>query len=348
MLLIIKSASFRFFMHAAYFVQENNKVRCRLCPHYCLLSDGKTGICRVRRNVSGTLQVETYGRVSSIHLDPVEKKPLYHFYPGHHILSVGSVGCNMHCSFCQNCDISQVGARDYLEEYPVTAIVKEALDMNGNLGVAFTYNEPVINYEFVMDVSHALHAEGLKTVLKTNGYINEKPLEELLPYIDAFNVDLKSFTEPFYQKQAKAHLEPVKNTLIALKKHRKHLEITHLVIPGLNDSFEEFEALTDWISYELGSQTVLHISRYFPKYKLTRPSTPESTLEAFYKIARNKLAYVYLGNVGRHLPGHDTTCPGCRAVAIKRVGYSVDLAGIDNQGNCKSCGYNIVRMESKK
>jgi pyruvate formate lyase activating enzyme len=294
--------------------------------------------------VSDTLQVETYGRLASVYLDPIEKKPLYHFFPGRPVLSIGSVGCNMQCAFCQNCDISQVGVKDYvwLEEYTIEKIVKEASSVRGNIGIAFTYNEPVINYEFVTDVAHAIHAVGLKNVLVTNGYINQKPLEELLPYIDAFNVDLKAFSENFYHKQTQSHLEPVKQTLITLRNNRKHLEITNLIVPELNDKIEEFDAMTSWIADQLGSQVVLHISKYFPKYQTTKPPTPDSTLKRFYEIARKKLKYVYLGNAGKHLSGRDTICPECGMTIIERDGYQTAAVGLGRDGNCKKCGTEIL------
>lgn len=330
----------QFPMQAAYYTSENGKIRCHLCPHHCLIKDGQTGICRVRRNVNGILQVETYGRLSAIHLDPIEKKPLYHFFPGSSILSIGSVGCNMKCKFCQNCDISQVGVGEYvnLEEYTVDQLVHEAHSIKENIGIAFTYNEPSIFYEYMVDVAQAAHLLGLKNVMVTNGFIETEPLTNLLPFIDAYNVDLKSFNDVFYQKLTSSHLEPVKQTLTILRKAEKHFEITNLIIPGHNDSTEEFGQMINWIHDKLGRQSVLHLSKYFPRYQFTKPPTSDSVLEHFYAIASKKLDYVYVGNVGTHVSGHDTRCKKCGTKLIKRNGYQIDTSNLTREGTCAGCG----------
>jgi pyruvate formate lyase activating enzyme len=330
----------QFRMQAAYFTSESGKVHCHLCPHHCLIKDGQTGICRVRRNVNGILQVETYGRLAAIHLDPIEKKPLYHFYPGSSILSVGSVGCNMRCKFCQNCDISQVGVNEFvaLEEYTVDGLVQEAYSIKENIGIAFTYNEPSIFYEFMVDVAQASHLLGLKNVMVTNGFIETEPLQNLLPFIDAFNVDLKAFNDIFYRKLTNSHLEPVKQTLMLLRKAQKHFEITNLIIPGHNDSIEEFQQMINWIHDKLGKETILHLSKYFPRYQFTKAATPDSVLEHLYNIAIKKLDYVYVGNIDNHMPGHHTVCQSCGTILIKRSGYQIDVASLTKDGNCASCG----------
>lgn len=330
-------------MQAAYYSIENNKVRCNLCPHHCLISDGQTGLCKVRRNVNGTLQIETYGRLAALHLDPIEKKPLYHFYPGSKILSIGSVGCNLKCKFCQNCDISQVGLNKNvpMEEYNVDQIVNMAYSMKDNIGIAFTYNEPSIFYEYMIDVSQAAHLAGLKTVMITNGYIETEPLTNLLPFIDAFNVDLKAFTNTFYLKQTNSTLEPVKNTLILLRKAQKHFEITNLIIPGFNDTKEQFVEMIEWIYNKLGKDTILHLSKYFPHYQFTKPATPDKTLEQYLEIAREKLNYVYLGNVNKHMPGHDTLCPLCSTTIVKRTDYDVNIIALSKQSTCMHCSHPI-------
>jgi pyruvate formate lyase activating enzyme len=327
-------------MQASFYAIENGNVRCKLCPHHCLIKDGETGFCRVRRNVSGTLQIETYGRLAAIHLDPIEKKPLYHFFPGSSILSIGSVGCNLRCKFCQNCDISQVGIHKsvMLEEYSVDQLVNEASSMKENIGIAFTYNEPSIFYEYMVDVAHASHLVGLKNVMVTNGYIDAEPLKNLLPFIDAYNVDLKSFNEGFYRKQTNSHLAPVKETLVLLHEHQKHFEITNLIIPGYNDSVEEFKTMIRWIVDKLGKQTVLHLSRYLPRYQFTKPETPDFVLKHFYDIAKEKLDYVYLGNVGNHMPGRHTICPQCGTEIIKRTGSQVQVTALSEDGKCFHCG----------
>jgi pyruvate formate lyase activating enzyme len=330
-------------MEASFYITENDKVRCTLCQHRCLIGNGKFGICRVRRNIGGTLFAETYGQLSAVHLDPIEKKPLYHFYPGRQILSVGSVGCNLHCSFCQNCDISQVGVMEFdaLKEYSVDRLVKEMQLIRGNLGIAFTYNEPAVFFEYMYDVAKATHGMGYKNVMITNGFIEEEPLQNILPFMDAFNVDLKAFTDDFYRKQTHSHLEPVKETLKRLRKENKHLEITNLIIPGLNDSEEEFTSMINWICDELGDQTILHLSRYFPRYQMTKPSTSDSILVRCFEIAHAKLSYVYLGNTN-HLQGQNTYCSRCKALIIKRNGYVIDASGITKDGTCNQCGNSVV------
>jgi pyruvate formate lyase activating enzyme len=332
-------------MKAIYFTRENNKVRCQLCPHQCLIAEGKTGICRVRKNSNGVLIAENYGKLSTIHLDPIEKKPLYHFYPGSYILSVGSVGCNMQCRFCQNCEISQASVDGYkwLKEYTVSQLVNEAKFTKGNIGIAFTYNEPTVFYEYMLETAKATHELGLKNVMITNGFINPEPLNELLPYIDAFNVDLKAFSDDFYQKQTHSQLAPVKQILIQISNASKHFEITNLIIPGLNDADNEFETLVDWIYNELGAKTMLHLSKYFPRYQMAQPSTPDDLLLRFFEKACRRLDYVYLGNTGSQLPGHDTECPKCKITVIRRNGYIIDTSGVTVNGNCVNCTEHIVK-----
>jgi len=259
---------------------DKNKVQCNLCPHECILDEGKLGICGVRRNVQGILVNETYERISAIHFDPIEKKPLYHFYPGSIILSVGGIGCNLSCSFCQNCDISQASVETFawFRHYSVEDIVNMAIDKNDNIGVSFTYNEPTIHYEYMLEIAKAAKTRGMKTTMISNGYINPEPLKRLLRYTDAFNIDLKAFRNDFYKKHAKATLEPVLVTLKTLKQNNKHFEMTNLVIPGLNDDVAVFREMIQWICDELGEDSILHISRYFPHHKMDIESTPARTL----------------------------------------------------------------------
>ncbi|MFO7613963.1 MAG: AmmeMemoRadiSam system radical SAM enzyme, partial [Bacteroidales bacterium] len=226
-------------MHpASYFTPlPGNKVKCTLCPHLCTLAEGKKGICHVRRNAGGTLVTDVYEKSCALRFDPIEKKPLYHFYPGSMILSVGSVGCNLRCKFCQNWEISQTCAEDYPFLKPVTAeeILRMSDDREDNSGIAYTYNEPTVFYEFMLDIAKKAKAKGLKNVAVTNGFINASPLNELLEYLDAFNVDLKAFTDDFYKRVTGGRLQPVKDTILAVSKAGKHLELTHLVVTGLND-----------------------------------------------------------------------------------------------------------------
>jgi len=331
-------------MQASFYVIENDKVRCNLCPHNCLIGNGKTGICYVRRNIGGTLFAENYGKLSAIHLDPIEKKPLYHFYPGSHILSIGSVGCNMHCAFCQNCDISQTGVQEFkwLKEYRVNKLVTEVKSWKNNLGIAFTYNEPTVFFEYMLEVARETHNLGYKNVMISNGFISIEPLKNILPYIDAFNIDLKAFTDNFYQKQTHSHLEPVKQTLLYLRKEKKHVEVTNLIIPGLNDSEDEFGMMINWIANELGSQTILHLSRYFPMYQMTKPATSDVVLSKCFEIAKAKLHYVYLGNAGNLMQGQHTECANCHYQVIRRLGYNIDASGITKDGACVKCGNTVV------
>ncbi len=248
----------------------------------------------MRKNIDGMLYSLVYGETTSIALDPIEKKPLYHYHPGEYILSLGTKGCNFKCPYCQNWTISQ--DMDAPTEKATSAwIIKKAKESK-SFGVAYTYNEPFIWYEFVLDTAKLAKAQGLENVLVTNGYVNPKPLEEMLPYIDAMNIDLKSMEEEFYRKICGGRLEPV---LYVIKRSAKscHIELTNLIIPGLNDSDGNFIRLVDWIFDNVGPDVPLHFSRYFPCYKMTTPATPLDALERAYKIAKVKLKHVYLGNV---------------------------------------------------
>jgi len=334
-------------MKTALFYQklDDSKVRCFLCPHNCILTNNKLGICGVRRNRSGDLYNETYEKVSSIHFDPIEKKPLYHFLPGKIILSIGSIGCNLKCSFCQNCEISQATVDDFrwLNHYSVEEIVDIATDKAGNTGLSYTYNEPTIHYEYMLDIATRIKEKKMYNTMVSNGYINPEPLIKLMPVMDAFNIDLKAFTEDFYKKHSKAKLQPVLETLKLLHQHGKHFEITNLVIPTLNDDPLVFGKMIDWICEELGEFTILHLSRYFPHYKMNISSTPVSTLERLYNIAREKLHYVYLGNVAGS-EGQNTYCPFCHHLLISRFGYNTSITGIGVDGKCKKCGLLVPNI----
>jgi pyruvate formate lyase activating enzyme len=317
---------------------DGNKVQCHLCPHNCIISEGKLGTCGVRRNRGGDLYSETYEKISAVHFDPIEKKPLYHFLPGKIILSIGSVGCNLSCNFCQNCDISQVTVDDFswFKHYTVGDIVDLAVSKNTNAGVSYTYNEPSIHYEYVLEIATEIKRRKMYNVMVSNGFINKEPLLKLLPVIDAFNIDLKAFTDEFYKKLTRSSLNPVLDTLKLINKSGNHLEITNLIIPTLNDDPQTFGKMVDWIYKELGENTVLHLSRYFPHYKMTIAGTPISTLESLYNIAREKLHYVYLGNVVCS-NGQNTYCPFCNNLIIGRSGYFTSVTGIDKDGKCQKC-----------
>jgi pyruvate formate lyase activating enzyme len=274
----------------------NDVVRCFLCPKHCHIAEGKTGFCSVRKNVDGILISLNYGVCNLGILDPIEKKPLRHFMPGSPIFSVGSLGCNFSCLFCQNHEFVHGGQQ--LVTVTPEAVVLHALKLKGesnNIGIAYTYSEPTVWYEFVYDTAVLARKAGLKNVLVTNGYIEQAPLAALLPYIDAMNIDVKAFRGTFYREVCCGELEQVKQTVI-LAVPQTHVEITTLVIPGLNDSPDEIKALARWLG-ELSPQITLHLTRYFPCNKMTIPATPVATLEHLQNIASHYLQHVYLGNV---------------------------------------------------
>jgi len=322
-----------------YSRQNNNSVKCELCPHECHINIGSTGICGVRRNDQGTLIAETYGIIASSSLDPIEKKPLYHYHPGKMIYSIGSYGCNLKCIFCQNHEISQVIPAN-IDRYriiePVEVVQRASIHPN-NIGIAFTYNEPIISFEYILEIAKLSHKKGLKNIMVSNGFINQIPLIQLLDFIDAFNIDLKSFSNDFYKKQTKSSLYPVLESLKIIKKYKKHLEITFLVIPELNDDKKTAVEMFKWIATELGEDTVLHLSRYYPSYNLNKPATPNDTLFDFYELASKVLHYVYLGNIPNSPIGHNTTCKGCSKNLVVRNGYHVSIQGIDSDGKCTNC-----------
>jgi pyruvate formate lyase activating enzyme len=316
---------------------SDGKVKCTLCPHECVLEAGERGKCRVRLNRGGILLAENYGMIPAMHLDPIEKKPLYHFYPGSSIFSIGTIGCNLSCGFCQNCDISQNEVKEFpgLSPYSPDEIVSIALSTSGNIGLAYTYNEPAVFYEFIREAAPIASEKGLKNVFISNGFIEEAPLSEIISFIDAFNIDLKSFDNGFYKTQTGGRVKPVLNTLERIRKSGKHLEITTLIIPGLNDDIIQFKSMVSWIRDHLGNKTVLHLSRYFPSYRFTIPATSVETLNRLYEIAREQLTFTYLGNL---MTGErsDTYCPVCGSLMIRRSGYQAKIQGID-QGQCSSC-----------
>ncbi len=318
---------------------EGNKVQCELCPWNCILDDGQTGNCKVRINQKGMLFTEVFEKVAALGSDPIEKKPLYHFYPGKNILSFGEVGCNLHCSFCQNHRISQCEAKTFTGFHGITSeqIINEAQKTWNNIGIAYTYNEPFTFYEFLLHTAEMAKTNGLKNVVVSNGYINKKPLIKLLPFIDAFNIDLKAFTNNFYREHTKGKLQPVLETLQTIARSEAHLEITNLVIPGLNDDKDAFLEMVKWISKELGEKTPLHLSRYFPQFKMNVPLTPISTLIQFYNIARQHLCYVFLGNVSDEKRA-STYCSECGEILIERNHYNTEFQQLEDNGKCKKCG----------
>ncbi len=327
-----------------YKTGAGRKVTCSLCPHSCTISEGGQGKCGVRINEEGRLWSSAYGYPVSMSADPIEKKPLYHFFPGRDIFSVGTMGCNFRCTFCQNYTISQaaVSGTPALEYTTPAEVAAKAYGMPGNAGIAYTYNEPVVWYEFMYDIAVLARDRGMKNVVVSNGYVNSRPLDELLEVADAFNIDLKSFSDDFYRDVAGGMLAPVKKTLRAIRRRGLHLEITHLVVTGLNDNEESFREMTGWIAGELGADTVLHISRYFPSWHYDAPPTPLPLMERFYGIAAESLHYVYTGNMAPVEGNGDTRCAGCSKVVINRTGYRASPEGIDEHGNCRRCGAGVA------
>ncbi len=318
---------------ALFWKKDGAKVRCELCPHYCSIPEGKTGRCRVRANSGGSLVSLNYGKVATVALDPIEKKPLYHFHPGQAVLSIGTNGCNFACKFCQNAELAEAKASvDDIQASDVPALVKRAR----SFGVAYTYNEPFVWYEFVLDSARLCHALGLKNILVTNGFINPEPLNELLPYVDAFNIDIKGFDQGFHDELTGASNEPVLETCKRASKS-SHVEITHLVIPGYNDKPEQFEKLARWIKQNLGEYMPTHLSAYFPHHKLNAPATPLSTLQVAKNIFDKHLKFVYLGNAPTS-EGSDTLCAQCGNILVERVGFHARIVGLQGT-RCAKCTY---------
>lgn len=320
-----------------YATKEKNGIRCGLCPHRCLIREDQVGLCGVRKNIQGQLCSLNYGEVTAIALDPIEKKPLYHFKPGTQILSVGSYGCNLACSFCQNYEISQQKRES---RYIVKDdLIDTAQNISENIGIAFTYNEPTIWFEYVLETARKIKENNidLQVVLVTNGYIEEKPLQELLPYVDAFNIDLKAFNNKFYQKLCRGDLDSVLKT-ISLVAPQKHLEITTLLIQEENDSLVEVEQIAKFIA-SLNKDIPLHLSRYFPNYQLKNPPTFTQFMEESLEIAQEYLNHVYLGNMSA--VDNFTYCPQCQRLIIKRESFlnQVDIKVDSNI--CPQCGYRL-------
>lgn len=336
-------------MEALYYhKKENQKIQCNLCSHHCIIQPGESGICKVRKNTNGKLISSNYGVVSSMGFDPIEKKPLYHFYPGSEILSVGSIGCNLKCSFCQNWQISQASVEEFAREsmnYTPEQIAQFAKSRKNNIGIAYTYNEPTVFYEFMLHTAEKVKENNQQNVMVTNGFIDPEPLTNLHQAMDAYSVDLKAFNNNFFKKYTKSQLDPVKKALINIANAGKHLEITNLVIPTLNDNPDEFEQMVKWIAQNTGKETVLHLSRYYPTYELNIEGTSVNKLIELKEIADHYLAYVYLGNV--NLPqGNNTYCSKCAELVINRSAYSTQKYSLTREGKCEKCG-NLIFLNFK-
>ena len=320
----------------------DGKLHCYLCPRHCHIGEGLSGFCYIRKNIDGKLYNLGYAQPAALQVDPIEKKPLNHFLPGTRILSLGTAGCNMGCFFCQNWDISKSKADQVSSVHLEPEAVVQTAIKHGCPSIAFTYNEPTIWGEYVIDIAKAAHRQGLKTVMVTNGYITPEALFDIYEHIDAANVDLKAFTENFYAKITLTHLAP---TLEALKLLREKtsvwLELTTLLIPTLNDATGEIEQLSDWVLENLGDETPLHFTAFHPDFKLRdKPRTPPETVHAARRIARARgLKYVYEGNI--HSDGGHTICPGCGREVIRRSWHRVLEYQVGEDGTCAYCGYKI-------
>jgi pyruvate formate lyase activating enzyme len=318
---------------AAYWEEIDGKIACHLCPAECKLKDGQYGICRCRVNRNGELVTDNYGEMVTVAVDPIEKKPLYHFYPGSQILSTGPNCCNLGCLHCQNWGISQQKARTV---YFSPEKLVESAGMHGSIGVAFTYTEPLMWFEYIRDVAPKLRSSGYKVVLVTNGYLNPAPLAELLPYVDAMNIDLKGIRERFYLRICKGRLAPVKENIRQTFESGTHVEVTNLIIPGENDADEEISDLIDFV-VSVSEMIPLHFSAYRPDYKMDHEATPVETLTRAWELAKNRLKYVYLGNVWTP-EGRDTHCPKCATLLIERSGFRAEVVGLDGS-RCRQCGF---------
>lgn len=319
-----------------YEKHDGGSVTCKLCPQECFIKNGKIGICQNKLNKSGTLYAAHYAEAAAVNVDPIEKKPLYHFHPGSQILSFGTIGCNFNCRFCQNYHLVEgsVPTEDVTIE-ELIAVAKRTK----SVGISYTYNEPLINFEFVLDCSKAFKKAGLQNVLVTNGYINPEPLDELLEYTDALNIDLKFMDEEKYKKWSGAKRGSAVKENIATAAKRALVEVTNLIIPDLNDSEGEIKALIDFVA-NISRDIPLHFSRYHPDYKLNNPATPEKTLENAYKWAKEKLNYVYIGNVWGG-SGQHSTCPACDNLLVERQGFSTRVVGLKGS-SCAKCSEKLA------
>jgi pyruvate formate lyase activating enzyme len=324
---------------AWYETLESGKTRCLLCPRGCVRGEGEAGFCLGRVTRDGKLWAESYGEPASVAVDPMEKKPLYHFHPGRSILSLGTYGCNFACEFCQNWTLAQtkVDTRHLAPEQVV-----ELTRGRQAAGVAYTYNEPTIWFEYVRDCSRLLREAGLLNVLVSNGYVNQGPLEELLPTIDALNIDIKAFRDDFYREICGGQLQPVLDAARAAAR-QAHVEITNLIIPGRNDDPSEQDEMAAWIAAEMGPQTPVHLSAYTPRHRLqAEPTTLDHLLAGRERFGRH-LRFVYLGNI-LSADGGLTRCPACEAEVVRRSGYATETPGLAADGTCAACGAdcNIV------
>lgn len=318
--------------HTALFYEtEEGSLVCTLCPHSCRIKPGKYGNCGVRTNEEGRLTSLNYAKVTAASVDPIEKKPLYHYYPGSSVFSIGTFGCNMHCPYCQNWQISQ--KMRHGETVTSDEIITMTREKKTSL-LAYTYSEPVVWYEFVLECAKKAHIHNIKNIMVSNGFINPDPLEELGPFIDAWNIDLKTFKDDTYKKIQGASLKPILKTIETVAES-SHLELTTLIVTGMNDSMNEMRSIVDWIA-SVDPSIPWHISRYFPSYNYKESASDESFILQVYDMAKEKLDHVYCGNMTGRKEVHNSYCPSCGNLTIDRIGYSTTVTGITG-GLCSSC-----------
>ena len=320
---------------------KGDLVQCELCPNGCVLDEGQKGNCRARSNKGGKVISLVYGKPCAVHVDPIEKKPLYHFLPASSAFSIGTAGCNLHCKYCQNWDISQSDPEETNNmDLPPEELARRAAAYNCK-SIAYTYNDPVIYLEYVLDTAKIGRRAGVKSVFITAGYINPKPLDDLCSAVDAIKVDFKGITEEFYNKVSLGRLQPVLDTIKAIKERKVWMELVNLIVPTLNDRRDDLARLIDWTVENVGVDVPLHFSKFWPQYQLKNlPPTPEETLEMAWKMAKKRgVRYAYVGNIPAH-DGNNTYCPKCGKLLIKRVGYDVLENNVVN-GKCGSCNEAI-------
>jgi len=323
---------------ADFWQKENGAVRCKLCPHSCLIPNEGKGLCGVRKNYSNTLYTLVYGRPAALNIDPIEKKPLYHFLPGARALSLGTVGCNLFCQWCQNWEIARAQPTDQIIFFQPEDIISLAKDHNCQI-IAYTYTEPTIFFEYMIDIAKLARRAKIKNVIVSNGYISNEPLKKLLRHLDGANIDLKFISDEKYKKWCGAKLEPILENLKLLSK-KCWLEITNLLIPGLNDSDDEIKELTNWIIQNLGNDIPIHFTAYYPAYKFNVPPTPPETVKKARKLALSLNAlFVYSGNILDNI-GSNTSCPNCGKELIVREGFIIKQ-NLLNKGRCPNCRYYL-------
>jgi len=325
---------------------DPSAVRCQLCARSCTIRAGESGRCRARANVNGELRSLVYGRPAAVHVDPIEKKPFYHFLPGSQAYSLGTVGCPLQCRFCQNWEISQARPGDHGAGFTGPGEVADAAARRGAPVVAFTYNEPTVFAEYALDIAAAARKRGMRSVMVSCGFMSERPLADLCGALDAIKIDLKGFSDAFYRTVSGASLAPVLRSIMQVRRSGRHLEIVNLVVPTLNDSDASLRALADWVVGELGPDVPVHFSRFFPDYQLRNlPPTPVATLARARALAMDRgIRYAYVGNVPGH-PGNHTYCPGCGARVVAREDFFVLESKVVN-GRCAACGHAIAGVWS--